>query len=208
MLERIPSAAGVEEIAQHVDAALIKKLEVRRFGVGLKKTPRGKKVPAGQSHTMEEEEEEELSEDEMMSEEESSEEEEEAETREVEEEEEDVDALLEDPPRDLRGHVVAEYEGQWFLTEVCADQTGVPKGYSKLNYMVIKGNNSFAWGAKADLLVTPAEDIILTHVVPEPVNSRGHLGLKKADHAKVLAWMVVVYFLTRKIHYNFLISES
>ncbi len=42
VLERIPAAVQTEEIAQHVDAALLKKLEVRRFGEGKKKQPRGK----------------------------------------------------------------------------------------------------------------------------------------------------------------------
>jgi hypothetical protein len=40
-----------------VDAVLLKKLEVRRFGEASKKKPRGKKIPAGMSYTMEEEKE-------------------------------------------------------------------------------------------------------------------------------------------------------
>jgi hypothetical protein len=39
------------------------------------------------------------------------------------------------------------------------------------------------------------QDIILDNVVPEPVNSRGHLGLKKKDLKIVLSRMVVVYYL-------------
>jgi hypothetical protein len=41
VLERIPAAVQTEEIAQHVD-------EVRRFGDGKKKQPRGKAIPAGE----------------------------------------------------------------------------------------------------------------------------------------------------------------
>ena len=59
--------------------------------------------------------------------------------------------------------------------------------------MLIKGNNSFAWGSKPDLHVTLNEDIVLDNVVPEPVNSRGHLGLKKKDLQTVLQRMVVVF---------------
>jgi hypothetical protein len=47
VLERIPAAVQTEEITQHVDAALLRKLEVRRFGEGKKKQPRGKAIPAG-----------------------------------------------------------------------------------------------------------------------------------------------------------------
>ena len=160
-------------------------------------------MPAGQSHTLvEESEEEELSEDEMMSEEEMEE------TREVEDhasmEDSDNEELLDinSSIRDLGTHVVAEYEGQWFLTEVCRDQSGVPRGYTRLSYMVIKGKNSFGWGAKADVVTTLDEDILLTHVVPEPVNSRGHLGLKKSDLQTVLARMVMVFFLFFKSKFS------
>ena len=50
-LARIPSALDSATVARLVDAALIKRLEIRRFGTGAKK-PRGKKIPAGQSYTM------------------------------------------------------------------------------------------------------------------------------------------------------------
>jgi hypothetical protein len=60
--------------------------------------------------------------------------------------------------------------------------------------MTIKGSNAFAWGVKDDVHVTLNEDIILRNVQPEPVTSRGHLGLKKDVYKKLLAKMVVVYF--------------
>jgi hypothetical protein len=225
VLERIPASMQVAEIAQHMDKQLISKLEIRRFGEGQKKKPRGRKIPAGQSYTQEDSEDEELDEVEETSEEEEvesaadveemSEEEEEAAVGEVEEmseleeeagrEESDREMELgeeELPDLDLDslhiqpgGHVVAVYEDEWFLCEVCKDQKDVAKGYTKLSYMVIKGKNSFAWGDKVDLHVTLNEDILLRGVVPEPVNSRGHLGLKKTDLKKTLSQLVLVYFL-------------
>jgi len=61
--ERIPTVLATQEIARHVDDALLHKLEVRRYGTK-KKTPRGQKVPAGMSlSTRAEEEENEDSED-------------------------------------------------------------------------------------------------------------------------------------------------
>jgi hypothetical protein len=67
--------------------------------------------------------------------------------------------------------VVAIYEGEWFLAEICKDQSNVDKGYP---YMTIKGNNSFVWGEKEDIPVHVAlnEDIIVEPVVPEPLNKR------------------------------------
>jgi hypothetical protein len=49
VLERIPSAVETQQAARHLDAALLQRLEVRRFGDSTPKMPRGKKVPAGQS---------------------------------------------------------------------------------------------------------------------------------------------------------------
>jgi hypothetical protein len=57
VLEMIPSVAKTAESARHLDAALLHRLEVRRFGEASKKRPRGQKVPAGQSYTEMEEEE-------------------------------------------------------------------------------------------------------------------------------------------------------
>ncbi len=42
--------------------------------------------------------------------------------------------------------------------------------------MIIKENNSFAWESKLDLHMTLNKDVLISDVVPEPVN---HLGLKK-----------------------------
>ena len=58
-------------------------------------------------------------------------------------------------------------------------------------YMTIKGSNAFAWGHK-DVHATLNEDILMEPVLPEPVNSRGNLGLKKIFFEKVLPLMVVV----------------
>ena len=70
--------------------------------------------------------------------------------------------------------------------------------------MTIKGNNSFVWGEKEDIHVALNEDIIVepVSVQPEPLNTRGHLGLKKKDHDRVLYLMVVVsrlQFLTLRV---------
>ena len=94
-------------------------------------------------------------------------------------------------------YVVAVYEEQWFLAEIVMDQSGVGQGYTRLKYMTIKGSNAFAW-AHDDVHTTLNEDILMEPVLPEPVNSRGNLGLKKKDLEKVLSLMVVVYFLLLK----------
>jgi len=201
-----------------VDAALVKKLELRRYGDKAKKMPRGNKVPAGQSlsaqveESSEEEEEEEESSEEESSEEEfdvfgegeddpgdgrdpgegRSKEDDEKMEEELEEELEEEELEVEEPRANLNlgTHVVAVYEGQWFITEVCRDQSGVSRGYTRLSYMVIRGKNTFAWGPK-DYLITRDEDILLTHVVPQPLNSRGHVGLTKDDLRSVLDRMVM-----------------
>ncbi len=58
ILQRIPSTLESETTARHLDSALLKKLEVRRFCDARRKKPRGKKVPAGQSYTQVDSEEE------------------------------------------------------------------------------------------------------------------------------------------------------
>jgi hypothetical protein len=77
---------------------------------------------------------------------------------------------------------------------MCGDQKNVGRGYNRLSYMVIKGTNTFTWGEKEDLHVTCNEDIILRAVKPEPVNSRGHLGLNKKDFVVVVVSRVVVVY--------------
>jgi hypothetical protein len=136
VLQRIPSTLESETITRHLDSALLKKLEVRRFVDAIRKNPRGKKVPAGQSYTQ------------WDSEEESSEEEKRGESSEeevVDGELEDNDKLEEDssndevqednedeelPDLDTRSRksgssVVAMFKGQWFVVEVVEDQTSV-----------------------------------------------------------------------------------
>jgi hypothetical protein len=68
----------------------------------------------------------------------------------------------------------------------------VATGYTRLSYLSIRGKNSFAWGEKEDIHVALDEDILIEPVVPELLNSRGSLGLKKKDHDRVLHLMVVV----------------
>ncbi len=101
-------------------------------------------------------------------------------------------------------YVVAVYEEQWFLAEVSKNQTSVKSGYLRLEYLTIKVTNSFCHPTKADLLITPEEDIILKTVSPEPVNSRGCLGLNKKDLSKVLSLMVVVYLSSNLLKNYFL----
>ncbi len=195
-LEKIPSIQSSQEVATHLDMAILKKLEVRRFGD--KKKPRGKKVPPGQSHSILEEEDEEVDdlsgsdteEEDNEVEKEDSEVEAQGETSDSEAEEELPDLC--EPRKNLTCYVVAIYEGQWFLAEICKDQSNVAKGYTRLSYMTIKGTNSFVWGEKEDIHVALDEDIIIEPVLPEPLNNRGHMGLKKKDHDKVLYMMVVV----------------
>ncbi len=52
--------------------------------------------------------------------------------------------------------------------------------------------------------MTLEEDIILDGVVPEPLNSRGYLGLTKKDLKKIESSMVVVYlpFLKKIISFS------
>jgi hypothetical protein len=116
----------------------------------------------------------------------------EQESDETGDEDEDVDAILQgaedagsDELPDLQNsadagsYVVMIYEEQWFLAEVAKDQNSVPKGYTRLTYMLIKGKNLFIQPLKPDLHVTLEEDIVLKHVSPEPVNSCGCLGLSE-----------------------------
>jgi hypothetical protein len=226
---RIPSIMQTEHIAQHVDAGLMKRLEVRRFGEKKKGGPRGTKFPAGLSYTADreetdDEEEDEVEEDEVEEDEveegqdaeleESDEEEDLGQT--VEQEEKDEDEELPDLDRgaeqeDMRPSsswncdlVVAVYEGQWFVAEVCKEQERIPHGYKNLSYSSIKGTNTFTWPAKKDLWLTREEDIILKSVMVEPVNFRGYFGLKKDDLKKVKSLMVVV-FASINIHLHFLL---
>ena len=62
-------------------------------------------------------------------------------------EESSVSEELPEPSNRKRhgSHVVAVYEGEWFIAEVCIDQRQVASGYTRLMYMSIKGNNCFAW---------------------------------------------------------------
>ena len=164
MLERIPSVVKSQDVARHLDAHLLEKLEVRRFGKGPTK-PRGKKVPAEKSHSAETSSEEENS-DELESDvqvEEDSDKQEEEEDSNMQEEDsddsairptskrprvvEDSDSETEELPdvdnrKNIGEYVVAVYEEQWFLAEIAKDQSGVGQRYTRLKYMTIKGSNA------------------------------------------------------------------
>ena len=205
-----------------MDAVLLKKLEVRRFGEK-KKGPRGSKVPAGQSyssHTQGEDTAEEVESEDDEVEEESEEDEVEEEDEALSEGHEDPDDIpeLPDLPNKLpdRGAaegdgdagtswnhslVVAVYKGQWFVAEICKEQNHIPKGYKRVSYSTIKGKNAFMWPSKKDIVLTLEEDIILKNVTVESLNSRGHFALKKIDEKKVNTLMVVVYLSKTAIHY-------
>jgi hypothetical protein len=48
-------------------------------------------------------------------------------------------------------YIVTVYESQWFPAEVSSDQSQVKRGYTKLEYLVIKGTNAFSHPSKPDL---------------------------------------------------------
>jgi hypothetical protein len=118
-LEKILSIQSSQEVATHLDMAILKKLEVRRFGD--KKKPRGKKVLPGQSHSILEEEDEEVDD---LSGSDTEEEDNEVEKgdNEVEAQGETSDSEVEEelpdlcePKKNLTCYVVAIYEGSGFL---------------------------------------------------------------------------------------------
>ena len=132
------------------------------------------KVLAGQSYTQEEDSDDSrVDPDDVNSIASNSDKEEEAA---MSSEESSVSEELPEPSNRKRhgSHVVAVFEGEWFIAEVCFDQRQVASAYTRLMYMSIKGNNCFA-------------------IVPEPVTSCGHIGLKKSDLKRVATLMVVVY---------------
>jgi len=195
--ERLPSKDKAKTIARHLDKALLDRLEERRFPVS-KKKGRGKKIPAGKSYTDMDTEEEEEEESEVSGDDESmgppSEDEDEVALEQTEEVDSDLESLPELQATNYKTgqFVVAVYEEEWFLAEVALEQEDVAKGYTRLKYMAIKGVNSFCWGLRPDIHVACNEDILLP-VIPEPINNRGHLGLTKKDHTKVLSLMVEFY---------------
>ncbi len=67
------------------------------------------------------------------------------------------------------------------MAEVTDSKAGAATGYTRLNSMVIKAANSFAWGSTPDVMDTLNEDIVLDRANIVPVNSRGQLCLKPAD---------------------------
>jgi hypothetical protein len=192
VLELIPCVVRTPEAAKHLDANLLKRLEVRRFWESYEKRPRGKKVPDGQSYTDREEDE---SDEEETDEEEVKEYElDKNEGKEDELFQDQVEAVLQgaekQPSVNVGAYVVIVYEEQWFLTEISRDQSQVKRGYIKLEYL-IKGTIVFSHPSKTTLHNTLDEDIILRNISPELVNSWACLGLNKKDLGKVLTLMVV-----------------
>ncbi len=61
-------------------------------------------------------------------------EEEDREMVEVQGETSDSETDEELPDLCLTCYVVAIYEGEWFLAEICKDQSNVAKGYTQLSY--------------------------------------------------------------------------
>ena len=194
--ERIPSVQRTAEIAQHVDQLLLEKLQVRRFGDGKKKKPRGKKLPAGQSYSVEEEEEDE---DEVQEEEdEDKEDEDEDDEDEDEEPREEEQPMVEDEQEkghyDVGDFVVATYFGDWYLAKVDIDQDHAGDSHVNLSYMEKVGPNQFKWPKQDDLLLTLKEDILFKCAAPIMVGSSiraVHVGLSRKEAA--LAESMVVY---------------
>jgi hypothetical protein len=59
--------------------------------------------------------------------------------------------------------------------------------------MTLKGRNAFTW-AHEDVHTTLNEDILMEPVLPDLVNSRGNLGLKKKELEKVLSLLTLLLF--------------
>jgi hypothetical protein len=167
VLAMILSAADTQKITKDIDAILLKKLEVRRFGEGKKRQPRGKKIPAGQSYSAECD-----SEEQVVSNAEAG----------TASEVEDLDSNEEegDKNEDNRSEDASCEE----LPDLNPPQARRQAG------MAIKGRNVFGWGKKADLVDTFEEDIILHKVEPVPANNRDHLQLCTNNHLSVLSRMV------------------
>jgi hypothetical protein len=132
VLDRLPSILESQEIARNIDNVLRKKLEVRRIWRRQQKKPRGQKVPAGQSYTEAAGDTEDTKKEEVYN---VVEEDEDELGQEDDVEEEGADKL---PDLDVPGpsiksssnYVVAVYEGQWFLAEICGDQKNMGRGYT------------------------------------------------------------------------------
>jgi len=101
--------------------------------------------------------------------------------------------------------VVALYEGSFFVAEILGNQEHMPKNYLRLSYSSIRGQNVFCWPDRKDIMATLREDIILKSVKVEPLNSRGHFGLTKADFNKVKNIMVLVHLYITSFFISFYI---
>ena len=64
--------------------------------------------------------------------------------------------------------VVAVYEGEWFVGEICKEQNFIPTGYKRVSYTTPRGHNVFKWPDRKDIMLTLEEDIILKNVQVGP----------------------------------------
>lgn len=208
-LRDIPTVSQSKEIATNLDSLLLKKLERQRFGDKKKKVPRGKQLPAGASYSAAYMSEAEEDSDREDSDREDSDGEDsdgedidgeviDGEDIDGEDSDKENDEVLPEPNATGTASgtgtklVVAVYEEEWFVAEVAADQTDVPAGCVKLMYMAPRGKNVFAWPERADIMVTEKDDILVSGIEIEPVNSRGYFRVKDNDFKRVKCLMVVV----------------
>ena len=199
VIERLPTVASSEAVAENLDRSFLEKLQARRYGENKRAPrPKGKKIPAGASYTDDADASDSNVDDEDVDDVDqsmvSSADEDEVESDDDGNDGDENDGELPDPHAFQQKYVVALYEGEWFLAEVCKDQKHVSAGYTKLSFMSIRGYNKFIW-AKPDILDTVNEDILLKNVAPIPVTQRGHLGLTEKDLKFVFSKMVVLLLI-------------
>ena len=206
VIERLPTVASSEAVAENLDRSFLEKLETRRYGEKKRAPrPKGKKIPPGASYTDADAEsnvdDEDVGDGDVSDGDVDDVEEDQLMVGDEDERDEENDDELPDPSTVRQKFVVALYEEEWFLAEVCDNQKGVTAGYTKLSFMSIRGHNKFIW-AKPDILDTVNEDILLKNVSPIPVTNRGHLGLTDKDLKIVLSQMVVLLLTLFLINFS------
>jgi len=93
------------------------------------------------------------------------------------------------------GLVVADYEQEWFIAEIVKNQERIPSAYYRLSYAAHRGENTFIWPDRKDMMLTLKEDILMKNVTVVPINNRGFFKLSDSDHKKIKAIMMVVVCL-------------
>ncbi len=129
VLDWLPSILESQEIARNIDTVM----KVRRIWRRQQKKPRGQKVSAGQSYTEAAGDTEDTNKEEVDNVVEEDDEDELGQEDDVEEEGADKLPDLDVPgpsSKSSSNYVVAVYEGQWFLAEICGDQKNVGRGYT------------------------------------------------------------------------------